>query len=162
MRHRFLGALLAVAALATVAPPPVTAVEPSGYEYFHTYAEAMAAIDQTVADHPQLAQKFSIGKSYRGRPIFGLMLTANVGAGGQGRPEVVVDSLIHARERATVELALYIVDALTDNYGNSATALGRRATRILNSMVVYVLPVLNPDGAVYDMKGGVFHHWRKN
>jgi len=27
---------------------------------------------------------------------------------------------------------------------------------------VYVLPVLNPDGAVYDMKGGVFHRWRKN
>jgi len=162
MRYRFAGGLLALAALAAVAPLPVAAVEPAGYEYFHTYAEAMAAIDQTVADHPQLAQKFSIGKSYRGRPIFGLMLTANVGAGSQGRPEVVVDSLIHARERATVELALYIVDALTDNYGNSATALGRRATRILNNTVVYVLPVLNPDGAVYDMKGGVFHHWRKN
>lgn len=161
MRYRILGALLGLAALTAVAPLPVAAAEPAGYEYFHTYAEAMHVIDQTVADHPTLAKKFSIGRSYQGRPIFGLKLTADVAAGSHGRPEVVLDSLIHARERATVELALYMVDVLTNNYGLD-TKLGRRVTRILDSTVVYVLPVLNPDGAIYDMKGGVFHKWRKN
>ena len=163
MKYRLATGLLALAGLAAAFPLHVAAAgEPPGFEYFHTYDEAVAVIDQTVADHPNLAQKFSIGTSYQGRPIWGLMLTANVSAGSQGRPEVVVDSLIHARERASLEMSLFMVGVLTDNYGKTGTSIGQRVTRLLNSTVVYVLPVLNPDGAVYDFSGGVFHKWRKN
>jgi carboxypeptidase T len=163
MKYRLSAGLVLLAAIAAALPLRVAAAgEPAGFEYFHTYDEAVAVIDQTVADHPNLAQKFSIGNSYEGRPIFGLMLTSNVSAGSQGRPEVVVDSLIHARERAGLELSLYMVGVLTDNYGKTGTKLGRRVTRLLNSTVVYVLPVLNPDGAVFDFSGGSFHKWRKN
>jgi len=163
MKFRLATGLLTLAAIAAASPLSAAAAgEPSGFAYFHTYAEAVAVIDQTVADHPDLAQKFSIGDSYQGRPIFGLMLTANVSAGSQGRPEVVVDSLIHARERASLEMSLYMIGVLTDYYGKTGTTLGQRVTRLLDTTVVYVLPVLNPDGAVFDFKGGVFHKWRKN
>ena len=57
---------------------------------------------------------------------------------------------------------MYMVGVLTDNYGKTGTTLGRRVTTLLNTTVVYVLPVLNPDGAVYDFSGGTFHKWRKN
>src|SRR5262249_46589501 len=90
------------------------------------------------------------------------MLTNNVSAGIQARPEVVVDSLIHARERASLEMSLYMVGVLTDNYGKTGTNLGKRVTNLLNTTVVYVLPVLNPDGAVYDFTGGTSHKRRKN
>jgi carboxypeptidase T len=163
MRYRLATGLLALAAIAAALPLRAAAAgEPSGFAYFHTYAEAVAAIDQAVADYPNLAQKFSIGDSYQGRPIWGLMLTADVANGGQGRPEVVIDSLMHARERASLEMSLYMVGALTYYYGRTGTDFGRRVTRLLDTTVVYVLPVLNPDGAVYDFKGGVFHKWRKN
>jgi hypothetical protein len=163
MKYRLAAGLLLLAAAAAALPLRAAAAgEPAGFGYFHTYHEAVAIIDQTVADHPGLAQKFSIGDSYEGRPIWGLMLTANVTAGGQGRPEVVIDSLIHARERAGLEMSLYMVGVLVDNYGKSGTKLGRRVTALLNTTVVYVLPVLNPDGAVFDFSGGTFHKWRKN
>ncbi len=163
MKYRLAGGLLLLAGLAAALPLRAAAAgEPAGYEYFHTYDEAVAVIDQAVATHPNLAQKFSIGNSFQGRPIWGLMLTADVTAGSQGRPEVVIDSLIHARERASLELSLYMVGVLTDNYGKTGTTLGRRVTTLLNTTVVYVLPVLNPDGAVYDFSGGTFHKWRKN
>jgi hypothetical protein len=163
MKYRLVAGLLMLAGLAAALPLRVAAAgEPAGFEYFHTYNEAVAVIDQTVADHPNLAQKFSIGNSYEGRPIWGLMLTADVTAGSQGRPEVVIDSLIHARERASLEMSLFMVGVLTNNYGKTGTNFGRRVTRLLDTTVVYVLPVLNPDGAVYDFSGGTFHKWRKN
>lgn len=137
------------------------AAEPPGYAYFHTYAESEAVIDASVAEHPSIARKISIGRSYQGREIWGIKLTGNVAAGSQGKPEVVIDALIHARERASTELAIYMIELLADNYGLD-TKFGRRVTAILDTRVVYVIPILNPDGAVYDFKGGTFHQWRKN
>lgn len=156
-----LAALTLSAALGAVGAAPVAAAEPPGYEYFHTYAETGAVIDAAVAQHPDIAQKFSIGTSYKGRSVWGIKLTSNVAAGSQGRPEVLIDGLTHARERASSELAIYMIDLLTDNY-SLTTKLGRRVTAILNTRVVYIVPMVNPDGAVYDFKGGTFHRWRKN
>jgi len=150
-----------VLALGLVGFGTVAAAEPAGYAYFHTHAESEAVIDAAVANHPSIAQKFSIGRSYQGREIWGIKLTANVAAGSQGRPEVVIDGLIHARERASSELAIYMIELLAENYGVN-TALGRRVTAILDTRVVFVIPILNPDGAIYDFKGGAFHKWRKN
>jgi hypothetical protein len=141
---------------------PVAGAEPAGYSYLHTYAETVSLIDTTVANHPDIAQKFSIGPSYHGRPIVGIKLTANVAAGVQAKPEALIDGLIHARERASLELAVYMISLLTDNYGHTGSKLGRRITSLLDSTVVYIIPILNPDGAVYDFKDGYFHEWRKN
>jgi len=140
---------------------PAAAAEPSGYEYFHTYAETEAAIDKVVRDHPDIAQKFSIGKSYEGREIWALKLTQDVSGPTEGKPEVMINGLMHARERASSELAIYMFQVLANNYGLSGR-LGNRVTRILNSTVVYVIPMMNPDGAEYDFADGRFHKWRKN
>jgi carboxypeptidase T len=156
-----LAAQASIVALGALAAAPVAAAEPPGYEYFHTYAETEAAIDAAVAQHPDIARKFSIGSSYRGRSIWGIELTSNIAAGSQGRPEVLIDGLTHARERASSELAIYIIGILTDNYGLT-TKLGQRVTAILDTRVVYIVPMVNPDGAVYDFKGDTFHRWRKN
>lgn len=153
--------VFSLVALAAPAPSPVVAAEPKGFEYFHTYAEMSAVIDATVANKPNIAAKFSIGDSYEGRAIRAIRLTANVGAGNQGRPEVLIHGLIHGRERASGELAIHMIKVLANNYGRSTT-LGRRVTRILNSTVIYIIPMMNPDGAEYDFKGGKFRKWRKN
>jgi carboxypeptidase T len=151
---------LAVATLAAGAFP-ATADEPAGFGYFHTYAEMEAVIDAAVADHPDIAQKFSIGQSYHGREIWAIKLTGDVAAGNQGRPEVLIDGMIHGRERAAGELAIYMIQVLTGKYGQT-TNLGRRVTAMLNTRVVYIVPMVNADGAVYDFKNGTLHSWRKN
>ena len=157
----FLALVFSLAALALPATGPVVAAEPPGYGYFHTYAEMGAVIDNVVANRPNIAAKFSIGDSYEGRAIRAIRLTANVNGGNHGRPEVLIQGLMHGRERASSELAIYMIKVLANNYGRDTT-LGRRVTRILNSTVVYVIPMLNPDGGEFDFKGGRFHKWRKN
>jgi carboxypeptidase T len=153
-------ALLVVGVLMAGAGP-AAAAEPAGYEYFHTYAETEALIDGVVAAHPDIAQKFSIGRSYEGRDIWAVKLTQNVDGPTDGKPEVMINALMHARERASSELAIYMLQVLANNYGASGR-LGTKVTRIMNSTVIYIIPMMNPDGAEYDFSGGRFHKWRKN
>jgi murein tripeptide amidase MpaA len=139
----------------------VSAYVPTGYSYFHTYAQNEALIDSLVKNHPTIAKKFSIGPSYEGRQIWGIELTNNVNGSLGSKPEVYINGLIHARERAANELALYLMQVLANNYGLGGT-LGQRVTGILNTTVVWIVPMVNPDGAEYDFSSTVPLHWRKN
>ena len=103
--ERLVAAAVAIGACLSAGARPAAAAEPAGYEYFHTYAETVALMDATIADHPDIAQKFSIGTTYQGRKIWALKLTTDVAAGTQGRPEVLIEGLFHARERAPHERA---------------------------------------------------------
>ena len=150
--------LLLTALLA--APMPAAAAEPAGFGYYHTYQEVKALIDNAVAAHPGIARRFNIGKTYEGRKMWGIKISDNVGV-DEAEPEVFVNAEIHARERASSELALATIGWLTDNYGGS-DALGQRVTDIVNSREIFIVPVMNPDGAEYDISGGTWHQWRKN
>jgi carboxypeptidase T len=158
MRRLSLLVPLLLAALAV--PAPAAAAEPSGFEYFHTYAENKAFLDSTVAAHPNIALRFDIGRSYEGRKIWAMKISDNV-ASDENEPEIYINANIHARERATNELALAIIGWLTDNYG-AGDALGQRVTDIVNSREIFIVPMVNPDGAEFDMKNGHWHEWRKN
>jgi carboxypeptidase T len=131
-------------------------VEPPGFEYFHTYAENEQVIDDAVAAHPNIAMKFSIGKSYEGRDIWGIKISDNV-ATDENEPEVFIHGLTHARERASNEMALYLIQLLTGSYNSDA-----RIKAIVDSREIWIVPMLNPDGAEFDMSGGHWHNWRKN
>ena len=135
---------------------PTSAAEPAGYEHFHTFAEAEALIDSAVTDHPDLVDKLSIGQSYEGRAIWAVKISDNV-ATDEGEPEVFFNGLTHGRERLSAEMALHIIELLTNGYGTDA-----RITGLVNSREIWVVPMLNPDGAEYDFSGGTFHTWRKN
>jgi murein tripeptide amidase MpaA len=139
------------------APAPAAAAgEPAGYEYFHTYAEVKTDIDAIVAARPGIAERFSMGVSYEGRQIWGIKISDNV-AVDENEPEVFVVAQVHANERASGEMALYLLNLLVDGYGSDT-----RVTDIVNSREIWIVPMANPDGAEYDMSDGVFRHWRKN
>jgi murein tripeptide amidase MpaA len=154
--HRLIVPLVAALAVLLTPASAAAAGEPAGYGYFHTYAEVKAQIDDTVAAHPGIVQRFSMGTSYEGRPIWGVKVSDNVGS-DEGEPEVFVVAQLHANERASGEMALYLMDLLVDGYGSDS-----RITDIVNSREIWIVPVANPDGAEYDMSDGVFRRWRKN
>ncbi len=141
-------------------PAPAAAAEVKGFEYFHTYAEVKGLIDSKVAAHPGIAKRFNIGRTYEGRKIWGIKISDNVQT-NENEPEVFIHAQIHARERASGELALAIIEWLTNNYGGS-DALGQRVTDIVNTREIFIVPVMNPDGSEFDMNGGAWHTWRKN
>lgn len=150
-----LGALLLVGGPAAAGEATATTM-PAGYAAYHTYAEMVAKLDAAAAAHPQIVHKFSIGRSHEGRQIWAVKISDNVNV-DEDEPEVVFDSLLHARERLTVEMNLYLLDLLTDRYGK-----GSRVTSIVNSREIFIIPMLNPDGGEYDIASGDFKRWRKN
>jgi predicted transcriptional regulator len=80
---------------------------------------------------PTIVKKFSIGKSYQGRELWAAKISDNVNT-DENEPEVMFDSLTHAREHITVEMNLYLLHLLADNYGsNSAHHAARQHARDL-------------------------------
>jgi carboxypeptidase T len=158
VRIRASAAALVLAALVAFAPPPVAASTsmPEGYEAYHTYAEMEAFLDATVAAYPAIAHKFSIGKSHEGRQIWALKISDNVSQ-DEDEPEALFDGLIHARERASAEMMIYLIRILTENYGTNS-----RITNIVDSTEIFIIPMLNPDGGEWDIASGKFREWRRN
>jgi carboxypeptidase T len=158
--------LAVLAMLATTAPAAGADAQdfPPGYTGYHTYAEMTSELNSVVAKYgggaKPIAQLRSIGTSFEGRQIWALKISDNV-ATDESEPEVLVECNMHAREHLTAEQCLYLVHLLTDNYG-APTAVGRRVTNIVNHREIWIIPMLNPDGAMYDISGGTFHNWRKN
>jgi carboxypeptidase T len=122
----------------------------------------MADINSVIAAHPNIVSKQSIGQSYEGRAIWVIKISDNVSV-DQNEPEVLMESLHHAREHLVVEQALELIHLLADNYSTSpSTDIQRRVSAIVNSTETWIVPMVNPDGAEYDISGGQFHNWRRN
>ena len=123
---------------------------------YHNYAEMMAEIQQVAAAHPEIVSDFSIGQSYQGREMWAAKISDNV-AVDEDEPEVLFMGQHHAREHITVEMTLYILHLLADNYGDDP-----EITDLVNSREVYIVFTTNPDGSEYDIATGAYRSWRKN
>jgi hypothetical protein len=129
---------------------------PSADSNYHNYAETTAAIDQAVADHPSILSRTSIGSSFEGRQMVALKISDNV-ATDEDEPEVLFTAHQHAREHLTIEMALYLLNQLTDLYGTDS-----HITDLVNSREIWIVPDLNPDGGEWDIRTGSYDGWRKN
>ena len=129
---------------------------PSADSAYHNYAEMTSEINSLVAAHPQIAQQTTIGQSYQGRNIVAVKVSDNVAA-DENEPEVLLTYHQHAREHLTVEMALYTLHLLIDNYGTDT-----HVTSLVDSREIWIVPDLNPDGGEYDIATGSYRSWRKN
>ncbi|EEP72825.1 peptidase M14 carboxypeptidase A [Micromonospora sp. ATCC 39149] len=123
---------------------------------YHDYAELTAVVNKVVADHPSIARKISIGRSYEGRDLMAVKISDNVGT-DEAEPEILFNSQQHAREHLTVEMAIYLLNLFTDSYGGDS-----RVTNIVNTREIWIVPTVNPDGSEYDIATGSYRSWRKN
>jgi murein tripeptide amidase MpaA len=151
-----LAALLALGASPAAVTPAAAADFPSNQSRYHTYNDMLTELKKTVADHPAIVQRFSIGKSYGGRDLWAAKISDNV-ATDEDEPEVLFDSLHHAREHLTVEQGLAILRWMTDGYGKDD-----RITRLVNRREIFIVFMVNPDGGEYDLTGDPYREWRKN
>ncbi len=167
MRLRISMSLPLLIGLAFTTAPVASAATtefPAGYEGYHTYAEVTAELNSVAARYGQgsnaIVKLFNIGNSFEGRPIWALKISDNV-ASDENEPEVLSECNMHAREHITAEMCLYMIRLLTNNYGKSGP-VGQRVTQLVNTREIWIVPMLNPDGAEYDISDGAWHGWRKN
>jgi hypothetical protein len=129
---------------------------PSADSAYHNYTEMSTEIQQIATAKPNIVSRFSIGKSYENRDLWAVKISDNV-ATDESEPEVLFVGQHHAREHLTVEMTLYLLHLLADNYGTDS-----RITNIVNSREIYIVFNLNPDGGEYDIATGSYRSWRKN
>lgn len=138
-------------------------VLPAGFQYgslmgYPTFQEIILSLDTMFLMYPHLVkEKISIGSTLEGRDIY-LIKLSNYSKTGS-KKKVLFTSLHHAREAASVTTLLYYMFHILENYGKDPVT-----TFILDNRELYFLPVVNPDGYVYNEKtnpdgGGM---WRKN
>jgi hypothetical protein len=140
------------------APEPAAAASdyPAGYRAHHTYAELRAELREIAGAYPGIVSLRSLGRSYEGRKLFVLKISDNV-ATDESEPEVYVDGGIHGHEHLSTEQALALIRWLVEGFGSDP-----RTTAIIDSAEIWIAPLVNPDGAVFDISEGRFHRWRKN
>ncbi len=161
MHHRVsrsvAGLVLGLSALLVATATPAAAADfPAADSDYHTYPEMVDEIQAAQAAYPEIVAISSIGKSYKGRDLWVAKVSDNV-AEDENEPEVMFDSLHHAREHLSLEQTLAILRWLTEGYGSD-----ERVTTIVNTREVWIVFAVNPDGAQYDLTGSPYRAWRKN
>ena len=123
---------------------------PDADSAYHDYAEMVAELQQAAHDHPAIFSLFSLGISYEGRTIWAGKISDNVGT-DEDEPEVLFTHHQHAREHLTVEMALYTLGILTDEYGTDP-----QITALVDSREIWMVFDMNPDGGEYDIATGSY------
>jgi carboxypeptidase T len=123
---------------------------------YHSLAEMTAEIKAMADAHPTLVRRFSLGRSSQDRPIWALKISDNVTV-DESEPEVMFDSLHHAREHLTLEQTLAIAHWLVDGYGKDD-----RITWLVDRREIFIVFAVNPDGFEYDLTSYPYRLWRKN
>ncbi|UCF07838.1 MAG: hypothetical protein JSW28_09385 [Thermoplasmata archaeon] len=137
--------------------------DPVNTTFYHSWDEMVVELNQIASDHPDITYLTSIGKSHEGRDIWAMKVSDNPLL-EEDEPEIYYNAMHHAREWLTLEVCLYILNYLTDNYGTNSTI-----TDIVDNRQIWVVPCVNPDGREYDSPGDdPTNHsnqpagWRKN
>gem|GEM_PF-5519569 len=121
---------------------------------YRNYSSCIAEILALEAAHPDIVNVTVIGTSWEGRAIPCIKVSDNVTV-DEDEPEVLFMGLHHAREWMTVEVPMFFLNHLVDNYGSDP-----RATWTVKNRETYIVPIVNPDGYVYSQE--VQNMWRKN
>jgi len=127
---------------------------------YHSYDQVVDKLENIAADHPEFADLFSLGPStckiyfeqgyssyadYQ-HEVWCIKLSDNPNI-EEDEPNVYFGGLIHAREAISLEVTLFILDYLADNYG-----IDPDVTNWINNTQIWFFPLINPDGykIVYD------------
>jgi carboxypeptidase T len=124
---------------------------------FHTYNEMLAALRKIVSDRPDLAQLESIGRSVEGKELWALKISDATRPANGDKPAIVFMGTHHAREHLSTEMPIMFAEDIIKKYDTD-----QEIRSLLSRIEIYFIPMVNPDGAMYDIEGKRYKWWRKN
>jgi hypothetical protein len=126
----------------------------------YTFAEVLQQLDSMKHRYPALiTARESIGYTDEGRGLWAAKISSNPNVNDPAKPEVLYTGIHHAREPEGMMVSIYYMWWLLEHYGTDPDA-----TYLVNNRQIWFIPVVNPDGYVYNQTiapggGGL---WRKN
>jgi len=127
---------------------------------YHSYDEVNSILGALVGRNPSIANVMTLGRTVENRnvPIVRISGKSPAEAESAKLPTVMFMGCHHAREHLSVETPLKFIEYLLANYGKD-----ENITRLLDTREIFIAPMVNPDGHVYDFReGGRGKMWRKN
>ena len=113
---------------------------------FADYPTAEAVIQKLISlqkKYPKIISLIEIGKSGEGRPLVFAKLAGLETMRTTPKPEFKYIANMHGDEIVGRELMVKLIEDLAASYGRD-----NRITKILDSAVLYIMPSMNPDGAM--------------
>jgi carboxypeptidase T len=136
--------------------PQSTLDFPKSDERFHNFDELTKALKELAQNYSQWATLTSIGKTIENRDIW--MLTLGEESNNPAVPAILFVGGHHAREHISIETPFLIAqELLVKRAGGDA-----QISQLLKTRTVHIIPMLNVDGAEYDIASNSYRMWRKN
>lgn len=131
---------------------------PKEDEKYHNFEEVLQFYDTIAKNYPQIVKVIEIGRSLEDRPIHAILITdlANE-TEDEKEPAILFLGTHHAREHLSTEVPIYLAEKLLEGYGKN-----QRITDLINHREIWIIPLVNPDGAIFDIQDGRYKSWRKN
>ncbi|OGR65113.1 MAG: hypothetical protein A2X31_08145 [Elusimicrobia bacterium GWB2_63_22] len=130
---------------------------PSQDAAYHNFKETTDLLKEMAARNSDIASLFSIGKTVEGRDIWCLRInSAAKGETPSAKPGALYIGNHHAREHLSNEVPLLFAAYLLDHKNDADIK------KYIATLDIYIIPMLNPDGAEYDIKNGSYQYYRKN
>ncbi|MEK6577844.1 MAG: M14 family metallopeptidase, partial [Bdellovibrionota bacterium] len=126
---------------------------------FHNYQEVTDTLKLLQSKNADISKVISIGKSTEGKEMWALHVNTTPEAlmsNQSTKPGAIFMGNHHAREHLSVEIPLMWAQYLLDNRKDTSISA------LLESRDIWILPMINPDGAEYDVSTGSYKYWRKN
>ena len=105
----------------------------------YSYEQMLADAQALAVQYPQLISTETIGYSVEGRELLLIQL-------GRGEKKVVLAGAHHAREYISSTFLMETVDEYAQAYYASGDFGGYDIKKLLDSLTVYIVPMVNPDG----------------
>jgi hypothetical protein len=113
---------------------------PVEWNRFYDHAGLGAILARLHQAFPELTRLYSLGKSYEGRELWCLEVTARAVGIPKRKPGMYIDGNIHGNEVQGGEVVAYTAWYLCHQYGRLADV-----TDLLDRCVFYLVPTINPD-----------------
>ena len=138
---------------------------PEGFELgtcggFLTIDQFLATLDSMAAQYPDLisARQPLNYQTHNGRDLFWVRISNDPNV-DQDKPEILYTGMHHAREAIGMQLLVFYMYYLLENYDTDPDV-----QYIVNNFELYFVPIINMDGYAYNIQndpngGGM---WRKN
>ena len=114
---------------------------PYTVERYYKWAEILELAEAWCKAFPELVKSYPIGKTYEGRDIICLEISAP-GVPADEKPGYYIDANFHAGEVTGSAVALYTVSYYLENYGKDA-----EVTDLLDRYTWYIVPRVCIDGS---------------
>lgn len=121
-----------------------------------SYTEISDSLRSMAQNHPSICIFDSLPiPTYEGNWLYGIKISDNPQIEEDDEPGVLIDGLHHSKEWASPIVVLFFADSMLASYG-----IVNEITDIINSREIYIFPIINADGYLYDYPTG--YNWRKN